>query len=73
MHPALAANYAPFAKHPVPLEPLIAALGKDKKNTGSGSATVILPDAQGKIERVRLPVDASFRGLCQTYLTEIRS
>ena len=73
MHPALAANYAPFAKHPIPLDPLIAALGKDKKNTGSGSATVILPDAQGCIERVRLPVDAGFRSLCQTYLTEIRS
>lgn len=72
MHPALAANYAPFARHPVPLAPLIDALGKDKKNTGAGFATVILPDDGGRIERVRVPVDDAFRALCARYLGEIR-
>jgi len=72
MHPALIANYHPFATLPVPLEPLIAALGKDKKNTGSGAATVILPLASGGVERVRLPLDDTFVGLCRRFLTEER-
>jgi 3-dehydroquinate synthase len=72
MHRTLAANYAPFAAHPVPLEPMIAALGKDKKNTGSGAATVILPDAAGRVERVRVALDAPFIDLCRAFLAEGR-
>ncbi len=71
-HRVLRANYAPCAEIEVPLAPLLAALGKDKKNVGAGWATVILPDAQGRVERVRLPMDDRFRALCQDFLTVIR-
>ena len=51
MHPVLRANYAGFETTAIPVDRLMAALAKDKKNTGAGSVTLILPDAEGKISR----------------------
>lgn len=51
MHPELRANYAGFETIAIPVDRLMAALAKDKKNTGAGSVTLILPDAEGKISR----------------------
>jgi len=71
-HAVLARNYRGFADHPVPLDRFLAALAKDKKNVGSGSVTLILPDAAGTISRGVHKADQAFRRLCATYLESVR-
>jgi 3-dehydroquinate synthase len=71
-HPLLAKNYRGFERRPVPLDRFLAALAKDKKNTGTGSVTLILPDAEGRIFRGTHAADERFRELCRRYLEEIR-
>lgn len=72
MRPPLQANYRGYQSHPVPLEPFLKALSKDKKNVGSGSATLILPDKEGHIFRGAYATDAAFAALCQEFLTQVR-
>lgn len=67
MRPVLRKNAGGFREVPVPLDSFFAALGKDKKNTGSGTATVILPMDEAIIEKVTVPMDERFRGLCSRY------
>ena len=68
MHPTLKKNYRGFEDYPVPLDALLAALAKDKKNTGRGTATVILPGADGRPARQTRPLDDTFSGLCAEFL-----
>lgn len=68
----LARNYRGFQAVPVPLEPFLAALAKDKKNVRSGSATLILPDAEARIQRGVHGVDDRFKALCREFLEEVR-
>ena len=70
--PVLARNYAGFGDVSVPLDRFMAALAKDKKNTGSGSVTLILPDAEGCIRRGVHQADVRFRALCGQYLDQVR-
>ena len=72
MHPTLRANYRGFESTPIPLEPFMTALSKDKKNTGSGSVTLILPNKDAQISRASYASDAQFRSLCEEFLTHIR-
>ncbi|MEK9754455.1 MAG: AroB-related putative sugar phosphate phospholyase (cyclizing) [Rhodospirillaceae bacterium] len=71
MHGALAANYKGFAETPVPVEPFMAAISKDKKNVGS-ELTLILLDKDGVAARGRHANDNGFRALSAEYLTEHR-
>jgi len=72
VRPVLKKNYRGFEGVPVPHGPFMAALAKDKKNTGAGSVTLILPDAQGRIARGIHTADDGFRALCRRYLDEVR-
>lgn len=72
-HGVLKKNYRGFEGFPVPVDRVLAALAKDKKNTGSGSVTLILPDAQGRVFRGVHAADDRFRQLCRTYLEEVRA
>lgn len=72
MHAVLAANYQGYQDHPIPLEPFLAALSKDKKNTGTGRVTVILPQPDGNVARVVVDADQRFRDLCADYLNHGR-
>jgi 3-dehydroquinate synthase len=67
MRPVLRRNARGYREVAVPLSPFLAALSKDKKNTGSGSATVILPLAEGRLERVTIPMDEKLHTLCASY------
>jgi 3-dehydroquinate synthase len=67
MRPVLQRNARGFRSVPVPLSLFLGALGKDKKNTGSGSATVILPVGEGRIERVTIAMDEKLRDICAHY------
>lgn len=71
-HDVLARNYRSHGDHPVPLDRFLAALAKDKKNTGSGSVTLILPDAEGRIFRGVHRADDTFGALCRQYLEQVR-
>lgn len=68
MRPALRANYDGFETRSVPIEPFLAAISKDKKNIGAGEVTLILPDASGNLEKVRLPNDAAFADVARRFL-----
>ena len=67
MRPVLRRNARGFRSVPVPQPEFLAALSKDKKNTGSGSATVILPMGEGRVERITLPMDDTLKGICARY------
>lgn len=72
MHPVLRENYAGFESRQVPLDPFLRALHKDKKNT-QDKLGLILPDREGRPEKVLVAADAAFRNLCERYLASIRS
>lgn len=69
MHPTLAKNYRGFAGFPVPLEPFFAAIGKDKKNLGKNSLTLILPDYEAKVFIGRYDNDAVFQSACREFFS----
>lgn len=72
MRPALAANYRGFEATPVPLDVLLGALSKDKKNSAKALG-LILPDADGKIRKTEVPADEKFRAVCAEYLSKGRA
>ncbi len=72
MHPTLRRNYRGFEREPVPVNALLEALGRDKKNVGN-DLTLILPNAQARIERVRVKPDAMFRSYCIEFLENVRT
>ena len=72
MHPILAENYADHARRSIPFEPFLTAIAKDKKNVGSGSVTLILPDRDGRIFKDSYPVAGAFKAASDTYLKEGR-
>ena len=71
MHAVLMRNAGRFTQQPVPLDAFSDAIGKDKKNRAH-RLTLILPDRAGRMERVEVPNDGTFRELCAEYLTSAR-
>jgi 3-dehydroquinate synthase len=71
MHPALALNYQGFEKTPIPLNNFLAAISRDKKNTGT-KLSLILPNAAAKPERVECSNDTAFQKSCAEYFEKIR-
>ena len=73
MHPVLARNFRGFERQPVPLPAFLAAIAKDKKNLGSGSVTLILPDRAGRIGKSTHANDDRFAALSAEYLEKVRA
>lgn len=71
MHPVLARNYSGFERTNIPLEAMLKALKRDKKNIDS-SVVLILPQSDGAIRPSALPFDADLRDLCSVYLDQVR-
>lgn len=71
MHPTLAANYAGFEDTDVPLDGLLGALAKDKKNVGE-RLRLVLPDSEGHVAIAEQGADERFRELCAEYLRVVR-
>ncbi len=67
LHAMLARNAAGFADVPVPPEPFLAALRRDKKRTGASLALILLR-GPGAVFVDRRPDDETFRTLCAEYL-----
>lgn len=70
MHPTMAANYAGYERTAIPLDALLEALGKDKKNLGS-TLRLILPGADGRPRIGTWPNDERFRAICEEYLARL--
>jgi len=72
MHATLRANFDGYEAVPIALDPFLTALSKDKKNVGSGTVALILPDPDARVFKDNYPADDRFRALCAEYLQEVR-
>jgi 3-dehydroquinate synthase len=72
MHPVLARNYRGYERVAVPLDRLLEAISRDKKNTDAG-LTLVLPDAAGTIGLHACRSDERFRRLCIDFLEDRRA
>ena len=73
MHPTLKDNYRDFENHPIPAAPFLDAISKDKKNIGSGTVALILPDAEGRLSKDTYANDGAFAAHCADYLERERT
>jgi 3-dehydroquinate synthase len=71
MHGALRKTYDAFAATPIPIEPMLSALMKDKKNTSTRLVLIFPVGDSAAIERVQVPPDETFRAQCETFLKEL--
>lgn len=72
MHPTLAANYAGFESTTIPIERLLSAIAKDKKNRDA-ELRLVLPDHTGRVSLVGQPNNEEFRQACADFLARERS
>lgn len=72
MHTVLRRTYDAFSATPVPIDQMLAALMKDKKNTTSKLVLIFPLGDQARIERVEVPPDDIFRAQCEQFFKEIR-
>ncbi len=73
LKPVLRKNYHGFESHPVPASRFRAAISKDKKNTGSGTVTLILADKGGRVFKDSYANDDAFEGICTDFLESERN
>lgn len=69
MHATLKKNYRGFEGAEVPAESFFSAIGKDKKNTGKNSLTLILPDQKSTVRIGQYANDANFKRICTEYFS----
>lgn len=73
MHPVLHKNYAPFATTHIPLDEMLSALMKDKKNTSSKLVLIFSVGNEAAIQRVEVAPDEAFQSQCQQFLDEMKA
>lgn len=73
MHSALRKNYLPFIATPIPLDGMLSALMKDKKNTSNKLVLIFPVGDEATIQRVNVPPDEDFKSQCQQFLDEIKA
>jgi 3-dehydroquinate synthase len=71
MHAILRKNYGNYTRTPIPLEEMLSALMKDKKNTSTMLGLIFPVGADAEIQRVQIPPDKVFRSQCVQFLAEI--
>jgi 3-dehydroquinate synthase len=71
MRPILRHNARGFLDIAVPRDRFLEALVRDKKNVGSGTVTVILPEADCRMSRSVQPLDKTFLGIVERYFAEV--
>jgi 3-dehydroquinate synthase len=70
MHPVLVENAGAERGVEIPIDRVLAAIARDKKNVGD-ELTLILPGLDGRISRGRYPNDARFAAACRAFLAEL--
>ncbi|MDB5810202.1 MAG: 3-dehydroquinate synthase [Betaproteobacteria bacterium] len=73
MHPILRRNYQQFAATPIPVDALLAALTRDKKNTSTMLRLIFPVGDDASIKRVDVAPDKAFRAQCETFISELAS
>jgi len=73
MHGTLYRNYSEYAGIDIPLDALISALMKDKKNTSTTLGLVFATGDNSAIERLQVDPDELFRKQCCQSLQEMRA
>ena len=73
MSTTLKANYQGYEKVEIPFESFITALGKDKKNIGNDSFSLILPDQKAKIFKDSYSNNSTLRGFFKDFLTGLKN
>ena len=71
MQGILRKNYAEFANTQIPVDALVAALMKDKKNTATKLVLIFPISDEARIERVQVEADATFYSQCSQFLAEM--
>lgn len=71
MHTILCKNYGEYATAPIPVDVMLSALMKDKKNTSTMLGLIFPVGADAAIQRVQVPPDEIFRSQCAQFLAEI--
>lgn len=73
MKPALRKNYDAFAATRIPVNTLLSALLKDKKNTISKLVLIFAVGEDAQVQRVEVTPDDTFRSQCQQFLDELKA
>jgi 3-dehydroquinate synthase len=73
MHPVLRKNYVSYAKTNIPLDEMLSALLKDKKNTSSKLVLIFPVGDNASIQRVEATSDDLFRKQCQQFFREMEA
>lgn len=71
MHPMLKKNFKTYKSTPIPLEPFLAALMKDKKNTLSKLGLIFPTGESASIQRYEVTLDREFKEQCSVFLSEM--
>lgn len=71
MHSVLRKNYGDFSGTPIPLEAVLSALMKDKKNTSTMLGLIFPVGNQAAIQRMQVSPDQIFRSQCAQFLAEL--
>jgi 3-dehydroquinate synthase len=66
-------NYGDFRRLPIPLDPLLSALTKDKKNTSSALVLILPVGEPASIQRHEVQGDAVFRSQCVRFLEDLKA
>jgi len=71
MHGPLRCNYEEFARTPVPIDALLSALLKDKKNTSTRLSLILPVGETASIQRFDVPPDNEFRAQCVAFFETV--
>lgn len=73
MHEILNKNYSDFSKVNIPIERVMGALKKDKKNTSSMLGLIFAVGEKADIQRIQVPPDSEFQSQCEEFLRELKA
>jgi 3-dehydroquinate synthase len=71
MQPVLYKNYAPFADTAIPVEAMLTAFMRDKKNTAEKLVVILPIGEEARMQRVEIAPDEVFRDECRSFLDEM--
>ena len=71
MHSVLSKNYAPHKSTDIPLDKLIAALKKDKKNTAERLVLIMPTGDEASIQKTEVLADEEFVSQCGRFLSSL--
>ena len=73
MHAVLRKNYGSYVDTAIPVDEMLCALLKDKKNTSTMLGLILPVGPDAAIQRVQVPPDDAFRSQCTRFLGEMRA